>query len=375
MVLRGTIRVVDEDVTRTIELYEGDLSALPPEHAVDILVVSAFPDDYLQTRTSLIGALGRRGLSVAGLAAAKALDLRSERSCWLSHEVDGQPGFRRVLCFEPLRNGSPPEVVDDIFDSLDHILLGDFREASVAMPIVSAGDMGFPVTTMLAALLDAAVERLRIGLPLKTLKIVEVSHDKAIALERSFTEYTARHGATIEALPRRRPLPPGEPPVSIEDFDGMDGNDHPGDSRAPAGWDCFISYSRRDAALVDSFIGLLRRELPGIRVFRDSESLRKGSGWIGKLADAIDTSRRFVAFFSPDYFGSTWCRREFEAAIIRSDQGPDDLLYPLYIRSDPKAPSLYLTFNYADCIEADLAKLEVATRQLASELAAGAYRA
>ena len=72
MKLLGTITIRGAGGKR-IELYQGDLTSLGPDQGFDMLVVSAFPDDYLPTRNSLIGALHRKGLSVANLAAAKKL--------------------------------------------------------------------------------------------------------------------------------------------------------------------------------------------------------------------------------------------------------------------------------------------------------------
>ena len=63
MRLVDSITVTDGTTERSIALYEGDLAALPPEHKVDYLIVSAFPDNYTPTPGSVIGALQRAGLS------------------------------------------------------------------------------------------------------------------------------------------------------------------------------------------------------------------------------------------------------------------------------------------------------------------------
>ena len=124
---------------KRVELYQGDLTALSKGNEFDLLVVSAFPDDYIPTCSSLIGALHRKGLSVANLATTKDVDLRESFSCWLSKEFTPEdPGlrFRRILCFEPLVRGSPPELVGDIFRALTPMVAERPDIRTVAMPVV-----------------------------------------------------------------------------------------------------------------------------------------------------------------------------------------------------------------------------------------------
>jgi len=63
--------------TKSLQLFKGDLTEISKEHALDFLLLSVFPDNYLPTTTSLIGALYRKGLNVAKLADQKELDLRA----------------------------------------------------------------------------------------------------------------------------------------------------------------------------------------------------------------------------------------------------------------------------------------------------------
>lgn len=48
----------------TIQLIHGDLSNIPPEHESDILIMPAFPNNYIALKGSLILALEQKGLSV-----------------------------------------------------------------------------------------------------------------------------------------------------------------------------------------------------------------------------------------------------------------------------------------------------------------------
>src|SRR4051812_18551508 len=109
---------VNGGAKRVIELWQGDLTELSATERVDALVVSAFPNDYIPTPGSMIGALDRNGVSVLELSGDKDIDLRATMSCWLSRDIDtvnAELGFHRIIVFEPRVRGEPPEVVGDIF--------------------------------------------------------------------------------------------------------------------------------------------------------------------------------------------------------------------------------------------------------------------
>jgi hypothetical protein len=246
------LTVLNNGQARPIELCFGDLAALPPEHAVDVLVLSALPDAYVPTPRSLIWRLEqKRGISVAALARRKAVDLRGTCSCWMSEELvtEEDPGFRRLLCFEPHYRGDPASVVGDIFRSLIPFLEGSSAVRTVAMPIVSTGLAGVPVSEMLPPLIEAVVKWMTLSLALERLKIVIYSLKQRAEAAAIFRSLKQTYGAS----------PPPAPGRWLYDF--------------------FVSYAHRDAEDVERLEAELLCLQSDLRIFRDRKDLAPGVAW------------------------------------------------------------------------------------------------
>ena len=252
---------------RKIELLQGDLARLPPEHAVDVLIVSAFPNDYRATPKSLIGALEERGLSILKLSWDKQADLRQQYSCWLSKPVSARLGFnfRHILCIESGWRGTPPQITDDLFGALAPYLLTDFPNSSVAMPLIGAGDQGWPPEEMFEAILRAAVDWIERGLPLRLLKIVVVRKDTARKLVEIFEAQKERRRASEDRLS----------PEAVA-------------SPTAARYDVFLSYAHEDAEIARYVTEKLRQAHQNISIFYDQSSVQEGTTWLMKIAVALE---------------------------------------------------------------------------------------
>lgn len=328
---------------RKIELLHGDLARLPREHAVDVLVVSAFPNDYVATRGSLIGALDRAGLSVLGLSKDKQADLRQQFSCWLSKAVKSEFSFRYILCIESGWRGTPPEITDDLFRALAPYLVTDFSNSSVAMPLIGAGDQGWSPKQMLQAILLAAVDWIERGLPLRLLKIVIYSEDTAREMLDVFKASKQQRQTAFEHAPH--------------------------ESALPADWryDVFLSYAHEEADLADYFVEKVNEYSQKAKIFHDKSSLSEGSTWLMQIAEALDSSRRVVALYTPNYWTSRNCQMEFLAAFTRQNDTGVNILFPIYL-SEANIPYMFRSLQHSDCCINDKIKLAIACSRLAKDL-------
>jgi len=318
---------------RRIELYWGDLSYLPPQQAVDILVVSAFPNDYIPTATSLIGALHRNGVSVHRMSFDKEKDMREDFSCWLSRPT-GVRSFKRILCVESGWRGTPPQLADYLFRAIAPVSVTEVATRSVAMPLIGAGDQGYDAAQILESILKAAVTWLRRGMPIEVLKIVAYSAEVAEQAKKRF--------------------------VTIRDADSAN-------SQSTRQWDVFLSYSHQDSSVAQHINRSLTSARQDIRVFCDRPALIPGSSWLMQIAEAIDSALCVLALYTPSYWESVPCKDELTAAYVRQSKQQQQLLFPIYYLS-ARFPSYFEGLQYADCREADLNMLTGKCREICSTL-------
>jgi hypothetical protein len=168
-----------------IQLLQGDLSAIPKEHAADILIISAYPGSYIPVPKTLIASLDEKGLSIAEMARHKAFDLRDQLGCWLSQplnkEQQAQFNFKKILCFEPWHQTTDQaSLVGNIFRCINTFAFSENNNV-IAMPVLASGQQKVSFEKMLPAMLDASIFWMESGLPITCIKLVLFSDEQAKA--------------------------------------------------------------------------------------------------------------------------------------------------------------------------------------------------
>jgi hypothetical protein len=324
-----TIKVMKGPNTGEIQLCIGDLSELPPEEAVDVLVVSAFRDEYSPVPGSLIGSLDRKGVSLEQLAKTKQADLRDAFSCWLSREISvPQPGiqFRRILCFEPSKAANAPGLVGDIYRSLAPFVVGQDPIRTVATPLVATGFQRADSKTMLKDVVEASIQWMSTGLPLSCLKIVCLPRPDFSELASLFAKLKTNYALTV----------PKEASQYTYDF--------------------FISYAHTDEAEISYFTKILQTRHPQLRLFIDRKEMSAGAAWQREIFESLDDCRKVITFYSPSYLKSKVCLDEFNIGLCRHRESKTPVLVPVYLYS-ANLPTYMRLVQFVDCREFERTRL------------------
>lgn len=327
----GPLETVDEiwvrrgEESARVEFCVGDVTNIRPEDAADVLIVSAFPDEYTPMPYSLTGALHRRGISLAALAHDKEVDLRHAFSCWLSRAItDLAPPvqFKRVLCFEPYRHGTPAERVGDIFRSLAPFVGAPPEVRSIATSLVATGYQGAVAEQMLQLLVDAAVHWIQTGLPLRRVRIACLPGRGAERLRSVFTGLKQKHAA--------------QPHTGSGEWQ----------------YHIFISYSHSNGEEARWLVDELLKRRQDLRLFMDRLQLDPGTSWQQRIFESLDHCAKVVALLSPAYINSKVCLEEFNIALYRQREASATILIPIYLYS-ADLPTYMKVTNYVDCREFD----------------------
>ena len=403
MKLLSQINIQRTQGSTVVQLLQGDLSAIPAEHATDILVMSAFPGDYTALPGSLILALEEKGLNVKELALDKEVDLRKQLNCWLSKPLspDAQQkfNFKRILCFEPGdKIKEPEEVVGDIFRCINTFAFDEDKN-EIIMPIIATGYQKITLQKILPALLQAANFWLKNGLPIKCIKLVvhrpeQVQQALTIFIEKLITDQQARKAAKEENNPQRgiQPQPAPLPAPALISFWNKIKNAfkketinpqavnpapvnpsvinspavNPGTDEVKKRYDYFLSYAHVHSKEVQHFVDELKNKNKAVNVFYDKDSIPPGGLWIQQISAAIQQSDKVLVFLSPDYDNSPVCWDEFQCAKLMEYNRKKSIIQTVYLYGykETEMPPIMGIYSYIDCREGSTEKLNACIQQL-----------
>lgn len=188
---------------KRLEIQHGDI--LQCQEQFDVLVVSAFQDDYQPIAGTLIGGLKNIGIDVARLAENPEYDLRSNQPIWLSRQLPEQLPFRRIACIElsPKENVSLQlKTIRKRLASLFGLLVGanyiNCAVTKIMLSIIGANMQNYSAAEMVCLLFQEGGAALHNIGDLLELRIMEHDLHRFQELNKAFNELLGRNQYDID---------------------------------------------------------------------------------------------------------------------------------------------------------------------------------
>ncbi|XP_061166247.1 uncharacterized protein LOC133175136 [Saccostrea echinata] len=303
-----------------IELCYGDITELPVEEKVDIVMVSAFIGDYTPVHRSLIGALEHNlGISVRKLSKHKDMDLRVHYSCWISKPLPPGLPFGRVLCFEKTRGSSDDSLtrqIRDVFKVLVPVLKN--QNTTIITPLLATGNQRSDRTLVLQATVQGAISWIQAGLPLKKLKIV-VFGDQDDDLNKCFSSLKGVH---MKAHKKQKNDP---------------------------SYDIFLVYQPSDLTIVKTLSKNLCNRKNDLSIYSNPSTFNEKEVWQQSIFDLMMGSKRIVPVLTSNFVQSGECLEMFNMAICCTRRRGKDFLVPLYFETIQIIPVSISLVQFLDC--------------------------
>ena len=284
----------DDGEEKTLELINGDLCEL--QKSCDIVVCSAFKNDYYPMPGTLIGSLARKGIWVDLLAKEPELDFK-KMGCWLSKDTNSD--YRRIACVELLDTYAAADpnsyevLLKRTFSTLRYLLeqaqIMGLPVETVALPILGCGNQGLELGYVLSTLVCQCRQILKTNLGVKRLVFYEIDSAKyntaAKVLNRTLTENTTKLTPKV-----------------------------------------FISYSSKQSELACVIRDLLEKH--SIPCWMAPDSIPSGSDYQEIIPIALNQIDMVLLILTPDAEQSRWVRKEIGTAI-----GANKVLLPYQVNA------------------------------------------
>lgn len=183
---------------KSIEIVCDDILSL--SELADILVVSAFQNNYKTLPQTLIGALSTVGIHVASLARIPLLDMRVNQHVWLSDDLgENAKVSRRIACVEfrsRKDTGMEMSVVRErmlsLFAMLSAASYTGIPIKNVVMPILGSNSQDYDSESMAELILREGYHALETIPQFMRLQVIEMNHERYNALRDAFNKILGR---------------------------------------------------------------------------------------------------------------------------------------------------------------------------------------